>query len=208
MVAPTPFTGDKPYSGHLLLVTGHVQQQDDLLVEYLIHVFIFTTIVKTVYRRSNESLLGLRCPSAEYGIHIFQPVSSSPDVERICLRLLEKFNKNVAAFANQGDAINELASCLSGRTEKMLIVLDGVRTVDKGMRMLVDAIKKAAHSKILITSRAKLKVCDSSHSMSLLSKDNARKLFERNAFNGDRERTWKPDKQLIDQVYFASTCCG
>ncbi|KAF3781336.1 Disease resistance protein [Nymphaea thermarum] len=134
---------------------------------------------------------------------IFQSVSRSPDLENICRRLFEKFHVNVGTFPNPRDAINELASYLRGRTEKVLIVLDDVWSDDEGIiRDLVSAIKGAESSKILITSRTKLdRVCDWYHTMNLLSEDDARKLFEHHAFNGvDPERSWKPNKVLIDKI--------
>ncbi|KAF3790614.1 putative disease resistance protein [Nymphaea thermarum] len=134
---------------------------------------------------------------------IFQSVSRSPDLEKICRRLFEKFQVNVGTFANQRDAINELASYLRGRTEKVLIVLDDVWSDDEGIiRDLVSAIKGAESSKILITSRTELDgVCDWCHTMNLLSEDDARKLFEHHAFNAvNPERSWKPNKDLIDKI--------
>ncbi|XP_031483830.2 putative disease resistance protein At5g47280 [Nymphaea colorata] len=139
----------------------------------------------------------------EYEKLIFQSVSHSPDLERICRGLLEKLHVNVGTFVNQRDAINELASCLRGRTEKVLIVLDDVWIDDEGIiRDLVSAIKGAKGSKILITSRTELdSVCDWCHTMNLLREDDARKLFEHHAFNGvDPERSWKPNKDLIDKI--------
>ncbi|KAF3781762.1 putative disease resistance protein [Nymphaea thermarum] len=57
-------------------------------------------------------------------------------------------------------------------------------------------------SKILTTSRTKLdRVCDSCHTMKLLSEDDARKLCEHHALNGvDPERSRKPNKDLIDKI--------
>ncbi|XP_031496248.1 inactive disease resistance protein RPS4-like [Nymphaea colorata] len=117
---------------------------------------------------------------------------SSPDLRTIWQRLFKKLNKiNDGAFATEAPA--------SGRRGKMLIVLDVVSSVDKDIRTLVDETNNAADSRILITLWTKLdNICDSTYLVNSLSEDDGRKLFEHHALLRDRERSWKPDKQLID----------